>query len=162
KVRGKIFFICGEEDGEVSFSVKLPQSARTVLKESFARPTEYGLGRSGWVSCRFTPKHRIDEKRVARWIDESYRAIAPKRLVKAMDEAPALPAASKRARATSTKPATPKTKIRKRVILLCEDELRAERAERALAARGVRISTTSKISDVRQRVRKKALDAIII
>ena len=52
----------------------------------FAEPTGYGLGKSGWVSARFegtSPPLPV----LCRWIDESYRAIAPKTLVKALPEA---------------------------------------------------------------------------
>jgi predicted DNA-binding protein (MmcQ/YjbR family) len=68
-----------------SLSVKLPYTGEVVLDLPYARPTAYGLGKSGWVS--FTPAEgempSLDQLRD--WIDESYRAQAPKTLVKALD-----------------------------------------------------------------------------
>jgi predicted DNA-binding protein (MmcQ/YjbR family) len=70
-------------DGEpFSLSVKLPFTGEEARELPFARPTDYGLGKSGWVT--FTPP--TDQipplDRLKAWIDESYRAQAPKRLVK--------------------------------------------------------------------------------
>ena len=70
-----------------SLSVKLPYTSEVALELPFAKPTAYGLGRSGWVS--FNPDDSeipaIDQ--LKEWIEESYRAQAPKRLVKALDAA---------------------------------------------------------------------------
>ncbi|HET9638900.1 MAG TPA: MmcQ/YjbR family DNA-binding protein [Allosphingosinicella sp.] len=68
-----------------SLSVKLPYTGEVALDLPFAQPTAYGLGKSGWVS--FTPPEgempSLD--RLKDWIDESYRAQAPKKLVKELD-----------------------------------------------------------------------------
>src|SRR5687767_5325974 len=66
---------------EVSFSVKLPQSRFFVLDLPNTEPTHYGLGKHGWVSARYpaAPPKSIDMFKM--WIDESYRAVAPKKLV---------------------------------------------------------------------------------
>ena len=68
-----------------SLSVKLPYTAEVALQLSYAKPTAYGLGKSGWVS--FTPAEgempSLDQ--LKDWIDESYRAQAPKKLVKELD-----------------------------------------------------------------------------
>src|SRR5262245_44014805 len=47
----------------------------------FTKPTEYGLGKSGWVSASFSAGDRIPVDMLKDWIDESYRAQAPKKLV---------------------------------------------------------------------------------
>ena len=66
-------------------SVKLPYTGEVALDLPFATPTGYGLGKSGWVS--FTPSQAeipsLDQ--LKDWIDESYRAQAPKKLVKELD-----------------------------------------------------------------------------
>lgn len=68
-----------------ALSVKLPYTGEVALDLPFAAPTAYGLGKSGWVS--FNPADdqipAIDQ--LKEWIEESYRAQAPKRLVKALD-----------------------------------------------------------------------------
>jgi hypothetical protein len=52
----------------------------------FTRPAGYGLGKSGWVQAEFPPGARPPVDLLKAWIDESYRAQAPKRLVKQLDE----------------------------------------------------------------------------
>lgn len=56
-----------------------------ALDLPYAAPTGYGLGKSGWVT--FTPSQ--DEmpalEQLKEWIDESYRAQAPRKLVKELD-----------------------------------------------------------------------------
>lgn len=66
--------------GADGFSVKLPKSGPTVLKKKFAEPTHYGLGKHGWVSCHF-PTGDVPMKDALAWLDESFRAVAPKTLV---------------------------------------------------------------------------------
>jgi predicted DNA-binding protein (MmcQ/YjbR family) len=80
KVRKKAFaFIALNEDG-LSVSMKLPSSGVLALALPFASPTGYGLGRSGWVTCRFAPGDEIPFELLEEWLEESYRAIAPKKL----------------------------------------------------------------------------------
>lgn len=84
KVKGKTFLFLGADATTFSLSAKLPSSADVSLKLPFASPTEYGLGRSGWVTARFPRTARVPMDILELWIDESYRAIAPKRLVTQM------------------------------------------------------------------------------
>ena len=81
KVRGKTFAWLDEEKaGELSLTVKLPVSRDFALVFDFAEPAGYGLGRSGWISCRFGAGEAPDLDLLKRWIAESYRAVAPKKL----------------------------------------------------------------------------------
>ena len=66
--------------GSLGLSVKLPSSGEEALDLPFARPTGYGLGKSGWVTARFEPGDRPPFELLKDWITESYRAIAPKKL----------------------------------------------------------------------------------
>jgi predicted DNA-binding protein (MmcQ/YjbR family) len=84
KVKGKTFVFLGADAETFSLSTKLSSSADVALKLPFASPTEYGLGRSGWVTARFPRTARVPMEILELWIDESYRAIAPKRLVAQM------------------------------------------------------------------------------
>jgi predicted DNA-binding protein (MmcQ/YjbR family) len=86
KVRGKTFLFLGADRQTFSLSAKLPSSADVALQLPFASPTEYGLGRSGWVTARFPRTGRIPADILKLWIEESYRAIAPKRLVAQLSE----------------------------------------------------------------------------
>lgn len=81
KVRGKTFvFMRAGEDG-LHLSVKLPQSAPFALDQKFTAPTGYGLGASGWVTAEFGPKAKPPVDLLKGWIEESYRAVAPKKLL---------------------------------------------------------------------------------
>jgi predicted DNA-binding protein (MmcQ/YjbR family) len=85
KVRGKIFVFINVVDGALSVTTKLPHTSEMALLLPFAKPTGYGLGKAGWVSARFAAKDAVPEDMLRAWIDESYRAVAPKRLVKSLD-----------------------------------------------------------------------------
>jgi predicted DNA-binding protein (MmcQ/YjbR family) len=82
KVRGKTFVWLdqGEKGDGLSLTVKLPVSRDFALVFDFAEPAGYGLGRSGWISCRFPKSEAPDLDLMKRWIAESYRAVAPKKL----------------------------------------------------------------------------------
>ena len=84
KVRGKAFVFMSREEG-FSLSVKLPSSSHVALDLPFAEPTGYGLGRSGWVTASFAPGDRVPLDILALWLEESYRAVAPKRLAALLD-----------------------------------------------------------------------------
>ena len=68
-----------------SLSVKLPYTGEVALELPFAKPTAYGLGRSGWVSFDPAEGEIPDRGQLREWIEESYRAQAPKRLVRELD-----------------------------------------------------------------------------
>lgn len=152
KVKGKIFLFCGVWDKKLGISVKLPRSARQVLREPWAKPTPYGLGKSGWVSMSWERDGDVPLERVEAFIDESYRALAPKKLVAQLD-APAAKSAPK-------SKAAPKAKLKHRVVLLCEDELRSKRATEALAAAGVTVAVVTAPAALRRQLGK--LDAAIL
>jgi predicted DNA-binding protein (MmcQ/YjbR family) len=84
KVKGKVFVFLGHDEGDVGLSVKLPQSGMLALGLPFASPTGYGLGKAGWVTARFGAREKVPLDLLRSWIDESYRAVAPKKLVVSM------------------------------------------------------------------------------
>lgn len=83
KVRGKTFAWLDKTEG-LGMTVKLPISRDFALVFDFAREAGYGLGRSGWITCRFDEGAEIDLDLLRRWIAESYRAVAPKKLAAAL------------------------------------------------------------------------------
>lgn len=89
KVKGKAFVFLGGEKGEseLSVTVKLPSSRDMAADLPFAEPTGYGLGKSGWVTARFKAVKAVPIDLMRSWIDESFRAVAPKKLVKLLDAA---------------------------------------------------------------------------
>ncbi|HEY1604673.1 MAG TPA: MmcQ/YjbR family DNA-binding protein [Allosphingosinicella sp.] len=84
-VGDRTFAFLPAEGQPFSLSVKLPYTGEVALDLPYAAPTGYGLGRSGWVT--FTPGEDAIPPldRLEDWIDESYRARAPRKLVKALD-----------------------------------------------------------------------------
>ena len=51
----------------------------------FTKPTGYNLGKSGWVTASFGAKAKPPLDVLEAWLDESYRAVAPKKLAAALD-----------------------------------------------------------------------------
>ena len=84
-VNDKTFAYLSIEGEPLGISCKLPQSSQAALMLPFTEPTAYGLGKSGWVSAQF-PKGKLPPVQLLKaWIDESYRAQAPKKLVAQLD-----------------------------------------------------------------------------
>lgn len=90
KVNKKVFiFLDGDPSApDLRFSVKLKVTGADVLSMPFAAPTGYGLGKAGWVSFHFEPGEEPPIAILRGWVDESYRAVAPKRLIAQMDRGP--------------------------------------------------------------------------
>jgi predicted DNA-binding protein (MmcQ/YjbR family) len=107
-VNDKTFAYLSHEGEPLSISCKLPQSCDVALMLPFCKPTAYGLGKSGWVSASFPEKKVPSVEMLKEWIDESYRAQAPKKLVKQLDggaAASATPITKKQKATKSKKPA---------------------------------------------------------
>jgi len=84
-IKDKTFAYLPAKGKPFSLSCKLPYTSYEALQLPFAEPTGYGLGKTGWVS--FTPPEdqipSLDQLKA--WVEESYRAQAPRRLVKELD-----------------------------------------------------------------------------
>jgi len=80
KVRKKVFLFSSLAEDHFSMTVKLPASGAEALALPGASPTGYGLGKSGWVSIRIGAESAVDPDLLLAWLEESYRAVAPKRL----------------------------------------------------------------------------------
>ena len=65
--------------------MKLPRTGIRALALPFVKPTEYGLGRHGWVTVRVASTNNALERQYIEWVDESFRAVAPKRVVALLD-----------------------------------------------------------------------------
>ncbi|MDY3562490.1 MmcQ/YjbR family DNA-binding protein [Gemmata sp. JC673] len=81
KVRGKIFVTLAALGDQFRTSMKLPDSGTYALTQRYATPAGYGLGRHGWVTCTFRPGDEVPTDLLEEWIEESYRAVAPKKLI---------------------------------------------------------------------------------
>jgi predicted DNA-binding protein (MmcQ/YjbR family) len=82
KVAAKIFVFWGAAGGP-GLTVKLPESEAHALSLPGAAPCGYGLGRHGWVTIPVTAT--TDVEVLLDFVEESYRAVAPKRLVRDLD-----------------------------------------------------------------------------
>ena len=101
KIRGKAFLFMRLTDDELSFSVKLPRTGIQALALPFVRPTEYGLGKHGWVTVRAPRTDRALERQYLDWIEESFRAVAPKKVVASLDAPDAKPPVATKKRAAA-------------------------------------------------------------
>jgi predicted DNA-binding protein (MmcQ/YjbR family) len=95
KVKGKAFIFMGGEGGVFSFSVKLKDSLADALEMGDVEPTHYGLGKHGWVTATVNPGRDAPTETFVKWVDESYRLVAPKKLVAQLDGNAVAPAAAK-------------------------------------------------------------------
>ena len=84
-VNDKTFSYLSVEGEPLSISAKLPATCGIALELPFAKPTGYGLGRSGWVTASFALTESPPVEVLKQWIEESYRTQAPKKFVKALD-----------------------------------------------------------------------------
>ena len=109
-VHDKTFAYLSIEGQPFSISCKLPHSSAAALMLPFAKPAGYGLGKSGWVQAAFPDGKTPPVALLKEWIDESYRAQAPKSLVKQIGVAVARPAA----KAATKKPVAKKPAARKK------------------------------------------------
>ena len=85
KVRKRIFAFYGTDESP-GLTVKLRESVDHGLAMPGAEPTGYGLGRHGWVSIPLARLRRDDAEVLYDFVEESYRAVAPKTLVRRLDE----------------------------------------------------------------------------
>ena len=85
KVAKKAFIFMRAEGNTVSFSVKLPHSAAEALELSNVEPTHYGLGKHGWVTVTVDGKRAAPLDLFRAWLEESYRAVAPKKAIAQLD-----------------------------------------------------------------------------
>ncbi|HEV7558632.1 MAG TPA: MmcQ/YjbR family DNA-binding protein [Kofleriaceae bacterium] len=90
-VNDKTFAYLSIEGEPFSISCKLPRSNAMALMLPFVKPAEYGLGKSGWVAATFPDDEPLPVDMLKAWIDESYRAQAPKKLVASLEGAPVKP-----------------------------------------------------------------------
>lgn len=85
KVGKKVFVFFGMPDDEAGprLTVKLRESLDEALMMPWVVPAGYGLDRGGWVTA--TAPDDAPLEMLIGWVEESYRAVAPKRLVAELD-----------------------------------------------------------------------------
>lgn len=99
-VNDKTFAYLSVPGEPLSVGCKLPRSAAMALMLPGAAPMAYGLGKSGWVTVTFAGPD-VPLAMLKAWLDESYRAQAPKKLVKMLAAPPRSPPPTATPRARS-------------------------------------------------------------
>ncbi|HZF88627.1 MmcQ/YjbR family DNA-binding protein [Streptomyces sp.] len=89
KVNKKVFVFLGVDDGSYPLGVTVKLTDDTAHAHALtvpgAEPAGYGLGKAGWVSVPLEPDGAPSAELLCDWVEESYRAIAPKRLIADLD-----------------------------------------------------------------------------
>ncbi|MEU0207603.1 MmcQ/YjbR family DNA-binding protein [Streptomyces canus] len=89
KVNKKVFVFLGVRDGSypmgVTVKLKDAEAHAHALTSPGAEPAGYGLGKAGWVRVPLAEKGSPAADLLCDWVEESYRAIAPKRLIAELD-----------------------------------------------------------------------------
>jgi len=109
-VNAKTFAYLSLEGEPLGVGCKLPHANLLALELPFTTPTAYGLGKSGWVSAKLPEDEPVPLEMLKAWLEESYRAQAPKKLIAQLDAGSAAPAKKTAAKKTATK----KTATKKR------------------------------------------------
>jgi predicted DNA-binding protein (MmcQ/YjbR family) len=89
-VKNKTFAFMSTDGEPFSLTCKLPSSGVAALMLPFASAAAYGLGKSGWVNAKFEQGVQPPAEAAQifkEWIEESYRATAPKKLAAALGAA---------------------------------------------------------------------------
>lgn len=84
-VKDKTFCYLPPAGQPFSISCKLPTTSEAALLLPNTKPTGYGLGKYDWVSASHSENELPPIDLFKEWIDESYRAQAPKKLIKELD-----------------------------------------------------------------------------
>ena len=84
-VNDKTFAYLAASGDPFSLSCKLPYTLEVVLELPYATPTGYGLGKSGWVTFTPSEAQMPPLEQMKEWLDQSYRAQAPRKRVKELD-----------------------------------------------------------------------------
>ncbi len=123
-VNDKTFAYLSNEGEPFGISCKLPQSSEVALMLPFCSPTPYGLGKSGWVTAKFPEGKLPPVEMLKQWLDESYRAQAPKQLLKQLDAGSSTPPPGR---------ASPPVKKRKAVAKRTASGSKAKRAQKRVS-----------------------------
>ncbi|MER5830633.1 MmcQ/YjbR family DNA-binding protein [Streptomyces sp. NPDC002130] len=89
KVNKKVFVFLGVQDGSYPLGVTVKLKDETAHAHALAcpgaEPAGYGLGKAGWVSVPLEQQGAPAAEVLCDWVEESYRAVAPKRLIVELD-----------------------------------------------------------------------------
>lgn len=78
KVRNKAFVFLGVADAMLKLHASLAEAAQLAAQ----KPDCFRVGAHGWVTVTFGNAEVLPVDRWVRWVDESYRLLAPKQLAR--------------------------------------------------------------------------------
>lgn len=85
KVKGKSFVFVEQKDGEWNAMVKLDASLADAKARQKKQPNNISVGNHGWTTLKFKNGKGPPKTVLRRWIDESFRLLAPKKVVAELD-----------------------------------------------------------------------------
>lgn len=89
--RGRAFLFFGRDD----VTLKVARSVGEATRLSHKDPRHFRLGAHGWVKATFQAGEPLPVELLAKWVDESYRLVAPRDLVDLLPESGPPPQANK-------------------------------------------------------------------
>jgi len=106
KAGNQAFLYCGPQGGRFKAMFKLEKSKAEAAKLAAKQPDRYDVGKTAWVTARFSAEKPMPKKLWSKWLDESYAlATAGKPAKKATKKKPAKKAAKKKSKKKSKKKA---------------------------------------------------------
>jgi hypothetical protein len=81
KARNKGFMFLGQTDASYNVMLKLDALLPEALELAETNPDHYKVGKTGWATATFDNSKAPPRGVMPRWIDESFRLLAPKQLV---------------------------------------------------------------------------------
>ena len=72
KVGKKAFLYIGEQGGRFKAMFKLKESLPDATKLAKAAPDDFQVGKTAWVTARFSSDKPLAKKIWSKWLDESY------------------------------------------------------------------------------------------
>lgn len=82
----KNFLFVGEKGDRCRLMLKLAGSVDEARALAQSGPGEVSVGDNGWVTALFEPADHPDLEVLARWVDESFRLLAPKKVLAEIDD----------------------------------------------------------------------------
>jgi hypothetical protein len=81
KAKGKAFVFLGVEEDGYDVMLKLNASLREAAELERKQPDRYHVGGHNWVTAKYSRNESPPPGLVERWMEESFRLLAPKALV---------------------------------------------------------------------------------
>lgn len=81
KARGKAFLFVGGDAAAYNIMLKLSASLPEASKLAAKSPANYRVGGHGWVTVIFPHAESAPAGLLEKWIEESFRLLAPKQVV---------------------------------------------------------------------------------